>query len=70
MILFDEVIKIKIDITEQELKAISDCIYMAAREGFYAYYDGSRDQIENVLSGFYKKLGYNDNTIKDICDEQ
>lgn len=43
---------------------------MAAREGFYAYYDGSRDQIENVLSGFYKKLGYNDNTIKDICDEQ
>jgi hypothetical protein len=57
-----------IDITTEEERILTACIYMAAREGFYDLPD-SRDYTEKILTAFLTKLEYDNDNILRFLDE-
>lgn len=56
----------KVELNKNEIDFITQCIYMAAREGFYLLdWNDSRYNYEDIGFNVLKKLGLDDNTAND-----
>lgn len=54
---------IKVELSEEEIKFISDCIYMSAKESFYGLLDSKVDEPYGFGANLVKKLGITDKGI-------
>lgn len=59
----------KFELNKNEIDFIVQCIFMVAREGFYALsWNNSEYNHEEVGNGLLKKLGLDDKTANDYMD--
>lgn len=54
---------LKVELSEEEVKFISDCIYMSAKESFYGLFNSKVDEPYEFGVNLVKKLGITDKDI-------
>lgn len=58
---------IEIKLTEEEVSFITECVYMASREGFYSIMH-NWEKTEKVGHSVLEKLGFDKKTIKEYIE--